>query len=105
MTVGIRRHSTMAKQDRRPPPQPAEDMFGRPADTRDTRSEPAPSREQQGAHRIPHHDHPDECIRHAEEDAEKEAAYGGVGELPDGDGVRSDLGTNPLPEVYWEAYP
>ena len=25
----------------------------------------------------------DECIRHAEEDAEQEVAYGGIGELPD----------------------
>ncbi|MCP3138249.1 hypothetical protein [Pyxidicoccus xibeiensis] len=26
-------------------------------------------------------------------------------ELPDGDGPRSDAGTNPLPDVYWAAYP
>jgi hypothetical protein len=26
-------------------------------------------------------------------------------ELPDGDGPRSDAGTNPLPDVYWGAYP
>jgi hypothetical protein len=44
-------------------------------------------------------------MRNATEDAEKEAAYGGVGELPDGDGLRSDLGTNPLPNGYWDSYP
>lgn len=26
-------------------------------------------------------------------------------ELPDGDGPRSDAGTNPLPDVYWDAFP
>jgi hypothetical protein len=25
--------------------------------------------------------------------------------IPDGDGPRSDRGTNPLPETYWSAYP
>ena len=95
----------MANQDRPSPPQPAEDMFGRPTDVRHEEAEHEPSRQQQGAYRIPHHEHSDECIRHATEDAEQEAAYGGIGELPDGDGVRSDLGTNPLPECYWSAYP
>jgi hypothetical protein len=95
----------MANQDRRPPLQTAEDMFGRPTDVRHENAEGQPTREQQTQHRIPHHEHPDECTKHAEEEAEAEAAYGGVGEIPDGDGVRSDLGTNPLPDVYWSAYP
>ena len=95
----------MANQDTRPPSQPAEDMFGRPTDTRGEQSEHEPSRERQGAHQLPRHERSDECIRHAQEDAEKEVAYGGVGELPDGDGVRSDLGTNPLPHGYWDSYP
>lgn len=29
----------------------------------------------------------------------------GIDDLPDGDGLRSDLGKNPLPEGYWGAYP
>ena len=95
----------MANQDRSPPPQPPEDMFGRPADAQDEQPEQGYSRERQGAHRIPHHERSDECLRNAAEDAEKEAAYGGVGELPDGDGLRSDLGTNPLPNGYWDSYP
>jgi len=95
----------MANQDRRPPPQPAEDMFGRPTDVRHEKPEPKPSREKQGAHQIPKHEPEDEFHKHCEHDAEEEVAYGGVGELPDGDGVRSDLGTNPLPDSYWAAYP
>ena len=105
----------MANQERRPPPQPAEDMFGRPTDVRHEQEEPKgqPSREQQGAHQLPERREHDESFRkqcdefhkHCEHDAQKEIAFGGVGEIPDGDGVRSDLGTNPLPEVYWSAFP
>lgn len=76
----------MANQDRRPPPQPAEG-------------------ERRGAHQIPHHEPSDAFHQRCEQDAEDEAACGGVGEIPDGDGVRSDLGTNPLPDTYWSAYP
>ena len=95
----------MANQDRPPSPQPAEDMFGRPTDVRHEKTPCGPSRQQQSAHQIPKHEPEDEFHKHCEEEAEEEAAYGGVGEIPDGDGVRSDLGTNPLPEVYWSAYP
>ncbi len=97
----------MANQDRRPPSQPAEDMFGRPTDVRHEKDEPKhlPSREQQGAHQIPKRDKEDEDRRHAEAEAEEEVACGGVGELPDGDGIRSELGTNPLPDSYWLYYP
>jgi hypothetical protein len=95
----------MASQDRRtPPPQPPEDMFGRPTRKEADAPESPPSREAQGAHQLPP-SASDAFHRHAEEEAEEEIAYGGVGELPDGDGPRSDLGTNPLPDVYWEAYP
>ncbi|WNG41247.1 hypothetical protein F0U61_51805 [Archangium violaceum] len=104
----------MANKDTRPPPQPAEDMFGRPTDVRHEKEEPEgqPTREQQGSHQRPD-DENDEAFRkqcdafhkHCEHDAQEEVAYGGVGAIPDGDGVRSDLGTNPLPESYWAAYP
>ncbi len=94
----------MATHDKStPPPQSAEDMFGRPTDVRHEEPEPGPSREQQTAHRIPRVDTPDPLHRKFEDEAEQEAAYGGVGEIPDGDGVRSDLGTNPLPEDYWSS--
>ncbi|HEY0095740.1 MAG TPA: hypothetical protein VGB96_15525, partial [Archangium sp.] len=95
----------MANQDRRPPPQPAEDMFGRPTDVRNEQDEQEPTREQQGAHQGAGHEASDAYHRRCEQEAEDEAACGGVGEIPDGDGVRSDRGTNPLPESYWSAYP
>jgi hypothetical protein len=93
-------------------------MFGRPTDVRHDKDEGQPSREQQGAHQLPKTDKGDkrdpeedfhkQCDafhKHCEHDAEEEIAYGGVGAIPDGDGVRSDLGTNPLPETYWSAFP
>lgn len=95
----------MANQDRRPPPQPAEDMFGRPTDVRHGQSEREPTREEQGAHQSPRHEASDDFRKRCAQEAEDEAACGGVGEIPDGDGVRSELGTNPLPESYWSAYP
>lgn len=95
----------MANQDRRPPPQPAEDMFGRPTDVRNDQPEREPTREQQSAHQIPRHEPSDDFHKRCEQEAEDEAARGGVGEIPDGDGVRSDHGTNPLPESYWSSYP
>ncbi|HEX8437560.1 hypothetical protein [Archangium sp.] len=96
----------MAKQDRRPPPQPAEDMFGRPTDVRHDEPEPdnQPTREQQGAHQRPERDPDDENRRHARAEADEEIACGGVGEIPDGDGIRSERGTNPLPDCYWSYY-
>jgi hypothetical protein len=108
----------MANQDRRPPPQPAEDMFGRPTDVRHDKDEDQPSREQQGSQQLPQsesgarkdpeeefHKQCDAFHKYCEHEAQEEIAYGGVGAIPDGDGVRSDLGTNPLPDVYWSAYP
>jgi hypothetical protein len=72
MTVGSRRYSIMANQDRRPPPQPAEDMFGRPTDVRHEKDEGAPTREQQGAHVSPRHARADEESRErSEKDAGK----------------------------------
>ncbi len=95
----------MANQDRRSPPQPAEDMFGRPTDVRNEQEEQEPTREQQGAHTSPRQDHSEDYRKRCAREAEDEVACGGVGEIPDGDGVRSDRGTNPLPEGYWSAYP
>ncbi len=96
----------MANQDRRPPPQPAEDMFGRPTDVRHGKAEPEhqPSREQQGAHQMPGRERNDDSQKRCREEADEEIACGGIGEIPDGDGIRSDRGTNPLPECYWSGY-
>jgi hypothetical protein len=41
-----------------------------------------------------------------EEEDEGEARHaGGVDDIPDGDGPRSDRGTNPLPDCYWDDFP
>jgi hypothetical protein len=72
----------------------------------DTRNEQAHWAQPSRAKQAPRHEAtPEECHKEAEQEAERERSFGGVGELPDGDGVRSDLGTNPLPEVYWSAFP
>jgi len=92
----------MATRDRKDSTQPAEDMFGRPTSPRDDEESTGPSRDAQGERQLP----PSERGSQArDKDTEDEEAYGGVGELPDGDGVRSDKGTNPLPSNYWSAYP
>jgi hypothetical protein len=80
-------------------------MFGRPTDVRNEQPEPEPSRQSQGAHVSPGHESQDAFHKRCEQEAEEEVACGGVGEIPDGDGVRSDHGTNPLPEGYWSAFP
>ena len=97
----------MAKRDTKAPTtQPTEDMFGRPTDAR-KEGEAGPSREAQGSHALPESERTAKTHKNEEEEEEarRERACGGVGDLPDGDGVRSDQGTNPLPSSYWSAYP
>ena len=43
--------------------------------------------------------------RKSTEEEEEEPRRGGIDDLSDGDGPRSDRGTNPLPESYWADYP
>lgn len=90
----------MATEDKKQPvTQPAEDMFGRPTSPR--HSEPA-TRPVRGA---PVTDHTG-SRQSTEEEEEGEARHTtGVDEIPDGDGPRSDRGTNPLPDVYWADFP
>mgnify|MGYP007050630828 CR=1 FL=1 len=92
----------MAKRDQKTPMQPAEDMFGRPTSPRHDEEDVGPSRDAQGEHTLPEGER---TARGSDKEADEEASYGGVGELPDGDGVRSDKGTNPIPSSYWSAYP
>lgn len=40
-----------------------------------------------------------------EEDEGAARRSSGVDEIPDGDGPRSDRGTNPLPDTYWAGFP
>lgn len=79
-------------------PQPAEDMFGRStsvrheeAETRAREIDEAPTMDAQYACGPRLHAEEDEC--------------GSIDDIPDGDGLRSDLGKNPLPDVYWSAFP
>ena len=97
----------MAKRETQAPTQQsAEDLFGRPMSAKEEHA-PDTGREAQGAERLPESKR--EEVQSGEDDEEEESrreqSFGGVGELPDGDGVRSDQGTNPLPSSYWSAYP
>jgi hypothetical protein len=90
----------MAKQDtKQPGTQPAEDMFGRPTSPRHD-AEPAT---RPGARQAPAQDQTG--TRKSTEEEDEERDVGGVDDIPDGDGPRSDRGTNPLPESYWADYP
>ncbi len=80
----------MAKKDtKRPGPQPAEDMFGRPTHP----------------HGSPEPDRHTSRKSTEEEDEEAHRRMGGLDELSDGDGPRSDRNNNPLPDSYWADYP
>ena len=90
----------MATDDtKKPAVQPAEDMFGRPTSPRHAESEQRrdtrPERDNTGS------------LKSTEEEEEGEARHAdsGIDDIPDGDGPRSDRGTNPLPETYWADFP
>ncbi|MBN1208560.1 MAG: hypothetical protein JXB05_27115 [Myxococcaceae bacterium] len=98
----------MANQDtKQPGAQPAEDMFGRPTAPRHgdepaarpgVRDAPAPddTGSRKGAEA--------EYAKEFEEEYEGHH-MGGIDDISDGDGPRSDRGTNPLPDVYWADFP
>lgn len=90
----------MANQDeKKPSTRPAEDMFGRPTSPR--HAEPASRSERDASVQ----DNTG-SLKSTEEEEEGEARHStGVDEIPDGDGPRSDRGTNPLPETYWADFP
>ncbi len=93
----------MAERDKKQPGiQPPEDYYGqekaprRGAEDEDSRTgtrAPTPN-EDRGREKHAHAIDPTERTPGAILD-----------DIPDGDGPRSDAGTNPLPEVYWSAYP
>lgn len=96
----------MAQDTKKPStPQPAEDMFGRPTGprheetgTRPREAKPTGKTETTDAQYA-------QGPRKRTEEEEEDGGRSSIDELPDGDGLRSDLGTNRLPEVYWSAYP
>jgi hypothetical protein len=81
---------------KKPGGQPAEDMFGRP--TSPSHEEPA-SRPQEAQGEGQH------ASRKSTEEEEEHGDVGGLDDIPDGDGPRSDRGNNPLPESYWADFP
>lgn len=123
----------MADNDKRSaPPQPTEDFYGRPGkdpsprdeaadrsahqgrDDDDDDQQPRPERTEADEKGIRPREasdgddpdlapreasgiHPyDPCARHAE---------AALDDIPDGDGPRSDAGTNPLPRAYFDGHP
>jgi hypothetical protein len=94
-------------QDKKNPtsPQPAEDMFGRPTTPRheETGARPREAKQPTGQTETTDAQYAQGPRKRPEEDEDGEPSS--IDDLPDGDGLRSDLGTNRLPEVYWSAYP
>ncbi|ADO68216.1 hypothetical protein [Stigmatella aurantiaca] len=92
----------MATQEKKQPgTQPAEDMFGRPTSPHPQEPSERPRQEppDAGAGKRAREDEEEE------EESDEEHGRGGIDDIPDGDGPRSDRGTNPLPTVYWTSYP
>ncbi|XXF78001.1 hypothetical protein P2318_33885 [Myxococcaceae bacterium GXIMD 01537] len=82
--------------------QPVEDMFGRPTGVRHEEIGTRPrERDEPGMPGVAHEARSEE----EEDDGSLDDLVGSLDDISDGDGLRSDLGTNPLPEVYWSAYP
>lgn len=88
----------MAIQDsKKPGMQPAEDMFGRPTTPRHEEPASRPARDAPGAEHA--------GSRKSTEEEDEHRDMGGIDDIPDGDGPRSDRGNNPLPECYWADFP
>ena len=77
-------------------PQPAEDMFGRPT---------GPRHEDAGARAREIDEAPTMDAQYACGPRPHDDGQDSIDDIPDGDGLRSDLGKNPLPDVYWSAFP
>ncbi|NOJ93357.1 hypothetical protein D7W82_10870 [Corallococcus sp. CA049B] len=123
-----RRDSFMASNDKRPAPtQPAEDFYGRPTtprqdgepqrpDTEEEDDERKPRRElteadEKGIHPRAGDDADDRDLRLRDAsglhpyDPRERAPGSSLDDMPDGDGPRSDAGTNPVSDVYRYGHP
>ena len=80
---------------------PAEDIRGRPTTVRGEPEQGLPQREAGGERR---EEEENEVNPRGRSDEERDARER-LNAIPDGDGPRSDRGTNPLPEHYWDAKP
>ncbi|WP_241757857.1 hypothetical protein [Myxococcus landrumensis] len=91
----------MVKDPRRQPaPQPIEDFYGRSIalqDEEEPQEPPESPPPDDDAPDTPWHAHP---MNPAER-----TPRAILDDIPDGDGPRSDAGTNPLPDLYWTAFP
>ncbi|WP_338872756.1 hypothetical protein [Myxococcus stipitatus] len=88
----------MVKDPRRQPaPQPLEDYYGRAPTVED-------EEEVEEVTESPSED--DDASWHAHPmDPTERTPRAILDDIPDGDGPRSDAGTNPLPDLYWTAFP
>ncbi|WP_164019058.1 hypothetical protein [Pyxidicoccus trucidator] len=94
----------MGERDKKQPGiQPPEDYYGHEKNPRRGAREEEPERT--GTRAPPPKEDPEhEQHAHAIDPAER--TPGAIlDDIPDGDGPRSDAGTNPLPESYWAGYP
>jgi hypothetical protein len=102
------------KQQKREGVSTAEDYYGRTTTVDGEPTEGLPPAEREASSR----DRPGAGTAAPRAEAEEEETENPRGEskeerdpleafnaIPDGDGPRSDRGTNPLPESYWSAYP
>lgn len=95
----------MAQRDKQQQPgiQPPEDYYGRTEDLREHTPETEENEEERtmaDTAESTEHTHRMRTIDPAER------TPGSIlDEIGDGDGPRSDAGTNPLPDTYWNAYP
>jgi hypothetical protein len=85
------------RDTKKPGTQPAEDMFGRPTSPRHEEPVARPKQDAPGEGHS--------GSRKSTEEEEEHPDSGGLDDIPDGDGPRSDRGNNPLPESYWADYP
>ncbi|HVG60143.1 MAG TPA: hypothetical protein VNA24_16410 [Hyalangium sp.] len=85
------------RDTKKPGTQPAEDMFGRPTSPRHEEPVSRPPQDAPGGEHS--------GSRKSTEEEEEHGEVGGLDDIPDGDGPRSDRGNNPLPESYWAYYP
>ncbi|AEI63818.1 hypothetical protein [Corallococcus macrosporus] len=95
----------MAQRDKQQQPgiQPPEDYYGRTQATR--HPTPEPDENEQERDLADTAESAEDTQRMRTIDPAERTPGAILDEIGDGDGPRSDAGTNPLPDTYWSAYP
>ncbi|CAM4516191.1 MULTISPECIES: hypothetical protein [Myxococcus] len=95
----------MAQRDKQQQPgiQPPEDYYGRTEEPRQHAPETEESEEKRDLADAA--ESPEVTHRMRTIDPTERTPGAILDEIGDGDGPRSDAGTNPLPDTYWSAYP